>query len=212
MKDFSYTSDHLLNIAAFCPQTHALGPGRRAVIWVQGCALNCPGCLAPEWIPHRPARLISPATLAQEINTLPALDGLTLSGGEPMLQAAALAQTLRLVRQEHPLNVICFTGYRLETLRSNPPGPGVAQLLEQLDLLVDGPYIAGLNDGLGLRGSANQRFHHLSSRLTGYDFTLQPRRVEVYLQAGELSLVGIPPSGVLPVLQDSLEAEVEVWQ
>ena len=75
------------NLAAFQSQTRALGPGVRAAIWVQGCQLRCRGCIAPDWIPQTEAQLVPVAHLAERILQIPALQGLTISGGEPMLQA-----------------------------------------------------------------------------------------------------------------------------
>jgi anaerobic ribonucleoside-triphosphate reductase activating protein len=196
------TSLPMLNVAATCRATRALGPGLRAAVWVQGCPLRCRGCLAPDWIPFRPARALSPAELAAELLAEPGVSGLTFSGGEPMAQAAGLARAARLARRERPLSLICFTGFRLERLRSRPPSPGVDDLLDEVDVLIDGPYLPELNDGRGLRGSANQRVHFLTGRLreVGYDFAGRPRQAEVRLGVGETFLVGVPPPGLTAAL------------
>lgn len=153
----------LVNVAATRVGTRALGPGLRSVVWVQGCPFTCRGCMSPDWIPDRPARLVAPGELAAELLADARVTGLTLSGGEPMAQAAALAETVARARAERDLSVLCFTGYRLERLRRDPPDPGVARLLACVDVLVDGQYVAELNDGRGLRGSRNQRVHRLNS-------------------------------------------------
>ena len=108
------SSQILLNVAATQMGTEALGPGFRAVVWVQGCPIHCPGCIAPDWIPFKPARLISPAVLLEELLANPRITGLTFSGGEPMAQAVALAQLARLARQRRELDIICFSGFTLE--------------------------------------------------------------------------------------------------
>lgn len=187
----------LLNLAAVRMGTRALGPGLRMGVWVQGCRFHCAGCIAPEWIPQQISTLAAPEHLAQRLLEHPEIDGLTLSGGEPMLQAAGLAEFVHRVRQSREIDVICFTGYRYAELLSSPPGLGVAGLLAQVDLLIDGPYVQRLNDGRGLRGSANQTPHYLTERLKGFDAARQPRRVEVYLEEeGQAFLVGIPPNGL----------------
>lgn len=183
-----------INVAATCAATRALGPGVRAVVWVQGCAFHCPGCIAPEWIPLKPARLVSPENLAAELLANPQITGITISGGEPMLQADGLSRMLRYASAIRSIDVLCFSGYHLEQLTTTPPGPGVSDLLQQLDVLVDGPYIHKLNDNLGLRGSRNQRIHYLTSRLKAYDLEHQPRSAEVVLQQGQAMLVGVPPA------------------
>jgi anaerobic ribonucleoside-triphosphate reductase activating protein len=185
-----------LNLAAMRMGTRVLGPGLRLGVWVQGCPFQCAGCIAPEWIPQRVNTLVSVERLVQHLLSQPEISGITLSGGEPMLQAAGLAQFVRRVRQEREVDVICFTGYRYPQLQSAPPTAGVAALLAQVDLLVDGPYVQRLDDGQGLRGSRNQVFHYLSDRLRDFDAAQEPRRVEIYLEEGQAFLVGIPPHGL----------------
>jgi anaerobic ribonucleoside-triphosphate reductase activating protein len=190
---------HQLNIAALAGSTHALGPGARAVIWVQGCPLHCRGCIAPEWIPFAPAMVMTPEELLARLD-LDQISGITFSGGEPMEQAAGLAAVARLARATKELNFICFTGYRYERLVENPPNEGVPELLAMLDVLIDGPYIQQLNDSLGLRGSSNQRVIHLTSRLQGHDLVGRPRTVEFTIQHGEVRLIGIPTPEMLAAL------------
>ncbi|MEU7467697.1 4Fe-4S single cluster domain-containing protein [Streptomyces sp. NPDC044984] len=196
-----------LNVAATRVGTHALGPGRRSVVWVQGCPFRCAGCLAPEWIPDRPARHVEPAELADELLADPGVTGLTLSGGEPMAQADGLAALVRAARGRRDLSVVCFTGYRLERLRARPPVPGVTELLGLLDVLIDGRYVAGLDDGKGLRGSSNQRVHHLTPRLAGcgHDFTGGPRTAEITVDGTTALLVGVPPPGLLAAFDSAVE-------
>ena len=188
----------VVNVAETCVGTKALGPGTRSVVWVQGCPLHCPGCIAPDWIPRREARLVAPEELAAELLADPAVSGLTLSGGEPMLQAGALAATVRAARAKRDVTVICFTGYTLGELRKRPPDHEVADLLEQVDVLIDGPYVAAANDGRGLRGSSNQVIHHLTSRLTDWDdaFVRRPRSAELRVRDRSVLLVGVPPPGL----------------
>lgn len=182
----------LLNVAETCRATRALGPGTRAAAWVQGCPFRCPGCLAPDWIPQRPARSMTPAELAAELLHDPAVTGLTFSGGEPMLQAAGLAETVRLARRDRPLTLVCFTGFRLAELRARPDA---AALLAETDVLIDGRYVRARNDDRGLRGSANQRVHHLTGALRGFDFEHGPRRAEIRLRGSDALMVGVPPAG-----------------
>ncbi len=189
-------TEAILNIAAVCPLTRSLGPGRRAVVWVQGCAFHCPGCIAPDWIPIHPARLVTPEALVEELLANPTITGLTFSGGEPMLQAAGLARLARLAKARLDLNIICFTGYRLEHLLQNPPVPGVSELIHEVDVLIDGPYVQHSNDNHGLRGSSNQRIHYLTERLREFDLEGQPRKVEIHLQDGQAMLVGVPPARI----------------
>jgi anaerobic ribonucleoside-triphosphate reductase activating protein len=178
--------------------TRALGPGLRSVVWVQGCPFRCRGCIAPEWIPEQPGREVRPADLAAEMLADPGVTGLTFSGGEPMAQAAGLAAVIEIARGQRDLTLICFTGYRLAELRDRPPGPGVAELLAQTDVLIDGRYVAASNDGRGLRGSYNQQVHMLTGRLADAAAGLAggPRRAEIRLRDRSALLVGVPDQAV----------------
>ncbi len=180
-----------LNIASFVRKTRALGPGDRAVIWTQGCPLNCPGCIAPAWIPFIDAQQFTPEQLLAKFD-LSLIRGFTFSGGEPMEQASGLAELSKLARQEKDIDLICFTGYRYERLLKDPPNDGVFELLDQVDVLIDGPFVQSKNDSLGLRGSTNQRILHLTNRLSGYNLEKQNRKIEVTVRDGELSIIGIP--------------------
>lgn len=186
-----------LNIAATCSMTQALGPGKRAVVWVQGCVFRCPGCIAPDWIPMKPAHLVSPMALARQLLDNPNITGLTLSGGEPMIQAEGLTRLIDAARKIRPIDVICFTGFQLEQLRKTPPSPGVFDLLASVDVLIDGPYINRLNDDRGVRGSSNQRIHYLTDRLSGVNLETNPRKAEIMVHDGHAILVGVPSHSLL---------------
>jgi anaerobic ribonucleoside-triphosphate reductase activating protein len=187
-----------VQVAETCVGTRALGPGLRSVVWVQGCPFSCPGCIAPDWIPQRPARTVRPEDLAAELLADPGVTGLTFSGGEPMAQATALAAVIRAARRIRDVTLICFTGYRLAQLRSSPPDPGGPDLLAQADVLIDGRYVARRNDNAGLRGSDNQRVHLLTERLAGaYDeLSGGKRRTEIRLRRDHALLVGVPEAAV----------------
>jgi anaerobic ribonucleoside-triphosphate reductase activating protein len=197
-----------LNIAAIAARTQALGPGLRAVVWVQGCPLACRGCLAPEWIPFVPAMQLAPEEILERIN-LDSITGLTFSGGEPMTQAGGLATFARLARQKKELDLICFTGYRYERLLKHPPNEGVHELLAEIDVLIDGPFIQALNDSIGLRGSSNQRIIHLTPRLKGHDLESQARKVEITIADGELEFIGIPTPEILSAMGSATYTGIE---
>jgi anaerobic ribonucleoside-triphosphate reductase activating protein len=197
-----------LNIAAVAARTQALGPGMRAVVWVQGCPLACRGCLAPEWIPFVPAMQLVPEEILEQID-LDSISGLTFSGGEPMAQAGGLAALARLARQKKELDLICFTGYRYERLLRDPPNEGVRELLAEIDVLIDGPFIQALHDSIGLRGSSNQRILHLTPKLRGYDLESQTRKVEITIADGELEFIGIPTPEILSAMRSAVYTGIE---
>ena len=93
-----------------------LGPGMRAVVWFHGCSRGCPGCIAAEMNGSNDYRSMTARELYDWVADCENIEGVTLSGGEPLEQdTAALSEFLRLVRADsRDLGVIMFTGYRLE--------------------------------------------------------------------------------------------------
>ena len=143
------------------------GPGLRFTVFTQGCPHHCPGCHNPET--HDPAggRPVTVEELAEQMLSNPLLDGLTLSGGEPFDQAEECA-ALAARAKARGLSVWAYTGYRYEALLEKGE-PQVLALLEQVDVLVDGPFVEALKSYDALfRGSTNQRLIDLpKSRAAG---------------------------------------------
>lgn len=138
-----------LNIGAFCRQTKVLGPGNHFVIWVQGCMKRCVNCGSPSWLSMKTKDLILPSELAKLILDSEQIEGLTISGGEPMLQAQNLNKLLDIIYGKN-LGVICYTGYTLEELTAWNDSD-VNKFLSKIDLLIDGEYVEELNDNKGIR-------------------------------------------------------------
>lgn len=194
-----------LSVAAMTVGTTVLGPGKRSVLWVQGCPFHCPGCIAPDWIPFRPATSVQPNEAASYLLSDPDVTGITLSGGEPMMQALPLARLLEAALRQRPVNVVVYTGYRYEDLLKHPPTIGVHRLLELVDVLIDGPYIERLNDNQGVRGSSNQRILRLTNKLDGFDFEGQPRSIELRVQNGQILVIGVPDNHLLQTLDQIID-------
>jgi anaerobic ribonucleoside-triphosphate reductase activating protein len=170
-----------LNIMGYVDESEVNGPGCRAVIWVQGCLRECPGCFNPASWSFEINQLISIDALAQKILSNPRNEGVTFSGGEPFWQAPALAQLARQVKAAG-LNVMSFTGFTLERLQS-PYGPaGAAELIAQLDLLIDGPYVESLaiHHPDSLVSSSNQRVHVFNPTL-GDRLTWASDQIEIHV-------------------------------
>lgn len=197
-------SMEVVNIAEFSPAVRALGPGERAVVWVQGCPFQCHGCIAPGWQESFSYRVITIDKLVDGLLSVPTVTGLTFSGGEPMMQATALAEVARLARSQRELDIITFTGFKYEYLISHSDRGGIGKLLNQTDVLIDGPYIEAQNHGVGLRGSSNQRILHLTSRLVKYDLENFPRQVEIQIKDREIFSVGIPAKGVQDAVDNAI--------
>lgn len=138
-------------------QTHSYadGKGIRMVIWNQGCKIACPGCHNPETHSMCGGKEVNIEDLEKEIikNSIHH-QGITLSGGDPFLQPE---QNKRLAILAHNigLDVWAYCGQTYEQLLQDD---GKRKLLEECDVLVDGPFVLGQRDiRLAFRGSTNQR-------------------------------------------------------
>lgn len=182
----------ILNLWNVCRKgSRALGPGLRYVVWTQGCLKRCPGCTSPESQQITPRMIMEITELAKDIINSPRISGITISGGEPFLQAASLAQLLTLVKKQRPeLNVIVFSGYLREELSWND----AKALLDLTDVLIDGPYDQRKQSMRGLRGSLNQNIVFLSNRLNDYreELVNGSRKQEVYVENDRIVTIGIP--------------------
>ncbi|OUL19972.1 4Fe-4S single cluster domain-containing protein [Nostoc sp. 106C] len=149
-----------LNIMGYVDESEVNGPGCRAVVWVQGCLRECPSCFNPASWPFEINQLITVDTLAENILKNPRNTGVTFSGGEPFWQAPALASLARKLKAAG-LNVMSFTGFTLKLLQSQSAPPGSQELLEQLDILIDGPFVESLaiHSPNSPVSSSNQRVH-----------------------------------------------------
>lgn len=144
-----------LRLAGTIGESIVDGPGLRYVIFTQGCPHHCPGCHNPETHPFEGGTCVDSETLVHEILRDPLLSGVTFSGGEPFAQAEGLCAVAdALAGRKH---LMAYTGYTLEQLQQMED-PWVGRLLDQLDVLVDGPFVQELrNIDLRFRGSENQR-------------------------------------------------------
>lgn len=154
-----------MNLARILYPVRVLGPGDRIGIWVCGCRRGCRGCSNPELWNRRDEYEISVEDAASLIKRIAAhgpVDGFTVSGGEPMDQAAELAGLLGEIASVSD-DIFIYTGYRIEELRARED-PATDRVLELAAVLADGPYVEELNDGTVLRGSSNQRLIVLNEK------------------------------------------------
>jgi len=178
-----------LRLHAVEPRSRANGPGARFVVWLQGCTLGCPGCFNPTTHDAAGGREVAVADLAAELAATTGIEGLSLSGGEPLQQPEAAAALLDAARALG-LSTLAFSGYTLDEIRALPAGPAV---LDRLDVLVDGRYVAGERLATGLRGSANQRIQLLTTRYTLADVEATPVAEIRIARGGDVVLTGVNP-------------------
>ena len=129
------------------------GPGFRTSIYCAGCLHGCPGCHNPQSWGFDQGREMTTRQLMAIITADPYAN-VTFSGGDPMYQAAGFAELAHAIHNETQKDIWCYTGFRYESLISHDQ----RELLEHVDVLVDGPYVERLRDSdLLFRGSSNQR-------------------------------------------------------
>jgi anaerobic ribonucleoside-triphosphate reductase activating protein len=159
-----------LNVMGMATASKVNGPTEtgRFVVWLQGCPLGCVGCFNPQsWNGTRVMALWDPEELAEHI-LASGTDGLTISGGEPLMQAGPLLKMLRALHTsgeqvdecilkpslDHR-GVIMFTGYDIDELDTEQ-----RECLELIDLSVLGRFKQDLRTHVGLRGSSNQTLRY----------------------------------------------------
>ncbi len=172
-----------------------LGPYARYCLWVSGCNRNCEGCISPESHDMYKGRKYSIHSLAWQM--IPCdVEGITISGGEPFLQAQALCELITAVKQHRDIGVIIYTGYLYEQLADLPYGKELSGLC---DLIIDGPYVKELDDGKALRGSSNQRVIAVTDRYKTHLslYGQGPRRVQSDTKNKlEIKQIGLPTNSI----------------
>jgi len=163
-------SEIFLNVSSTMSRSRANGPGVRAVIWVQGCTIGCRGCYSASTHPHEASSLHRPSEISEWLQSIPDIEGVTFSGGEPFEQAAAVLETINSIRENmgSDFSVFVYTGYEIEFLRKSNDR-NVHDLLNAIDILSAGPFDYKLRDETLLwRGSSNQSLHFLSNRYNAF--------------------------------------------
>ena len=199
-----------------------LGPGKRIGIWLQGCSIGCKGCVSQDtWKPD-PGRDMTVAQLLDwcRITSAGIFDGVTISGGEPFDQPAALSALLDGLIQwrsdsKLEFDILSYSGYPLLTLQKKH-----AKILAKLDALIPEPYIDAKPLTHIWRGSANQTLELLSergrNRFTSYLNTTADdtnKRIQIMLDGDQVWYVGIPARGDMAALESTCKTRgVELTQ
>ena len=170
------------------PCSEVLGPYKRFVIWVQGCNRRCQGCLAKDSWALDGGELVKVDELVDKIMQQDAIEGITISGGEPFLQQEALCELITRVREHKDIGVIIYTGMLYSEIETTA-------LAHLTDIIVDGEYVEALNDNKSLRGSSNQNIICLTERykdIISKYYGVQGRKIELLLSDRRTQMIGIP--------------------
>ena len=187
-------------------KTQSLGPFNRYGIWVQGCLKKCTGCISEDAQSLAGGYEVGVPVLAREILNTPDIEGITISGGEPFLQSAALVELIELIKNERDLGIIVYTGMNYDEIEND-------SLSKLCDITIDGDYIESLNDGLSLRGSSNQIVIMLTNRYVNKLslYGAKGRKIELHFINDRVTMVGIPDKKSLAKLlgkKNNREADI----
>ena len=118
-------------------------------------------------------------------------DGITISGGEPFLQIEELAELIEILSSVCTDDIIVYTGYTLEQLNKEH-SVAVKRIINNVSVIIDGEYIDELNDGVGIRGSSNQKVHIFKNRERHEDISYKKRQVQLIEHKKGMTIIGIP--------------------
>lgn len=158
-----------MRIAGVAPESIVDGLGIRYVLFTQGCTHNCIGCQNPSTHSFTGGMEVGVVDIAKDILSVNSLDGVTLSGGDPIFQAKECSSLIDILQVNRPhLDYWVYTGFTLEELvKAN--SREINEFLSKIDILVDGRFILEQRTlDKPFVGSRNQRIIDLKSyRRTG---------------------------------------------
>lgn len=157
-----------MRMAGFYDESISNGIGWRAVLFVSGCPHHCLGCHNEVAQDYNYGEEFDENKILQRIRDNSILDGITISGGEPLCKENIehVNNFIEHLKKEKPnFDVWCYSGYTLEQLKARNDEI-TNKLLENIDVLVDGKFIKERkNSEIKFRGSDNQRLLNVKSCL-----------------------------------------------
>lgn len=159
------------------------GDGVRVVVFFAGCNHHCKGCHNPEshrFDIGRPFGDEIQTQIIEYIRETPYINGVTLSGGDPMYSAKDIYSFVKRLREEIPDTTIwVYSGFTFEEIMQSDT---MRRLLLLCDVLVDGPFVIEQRDiTLSYRGSRNQRIIDVKKTMVSGEvvlFDLDSQRIQ----------------------------------
>ncbi|MBQ6220331.1 MAG: radical SAM protein [Methanosphaera sp.] len=177
--------------------TKVEGPGNRTCIFLQGCLKHCKGCNSPQTWDLNGGSVYTVDELSEMILNDKNIEGVTFSGGEPLLQSKELYELSKLLKSNN-LSIVLFTGYSYDLIRKVNDA-NWNNLLSLCDLLITEPFIEKLKTTTKIWvGSSNQKYYFLSDRYKYLENELHTleNKVEVRLNKdGSLIVLGMGDNG-----------------
>lgn len=162
-----------IRIHGYVAESYVDGPGIRFALFTQGCRHHCPGCHNPQTHDFAKGFEIDNDEIVQLMLKDPLLDGLTLTGGDPLEQIDACLDLVKKVKQ-YNYSIIIYTGYIYEDIiEKSKNNQNLNELLHYIDYIIDGPFILSLKDlELNYCGSKNQRIIDVQQSLKEEDIVI----------------------------------------
>jgi anaerobic ribonucleoside-triphosphate reductase activating protein len=199
-------------IHSMLPRSIVNGPGARAVAWLQGCDLRCPGCFNPATHPFDRARDKTVEEVAERILACEGIEGVTFSGGEPFQQAGDLRRLCEYIKLRRPdFSIGVFSGYALQDLLCgrwhwkalDKDGwiKGDRILFEAIKQFLDFAVFGRFRRTVActdkpLCGSRNQEVVFFTNRYSLRDLEPQGYEVTISADGGHAIFTGFPPPNI----------------
>ncbi len=183
------------NLAHIEESSHIYGPGKRFVVWFQGCTLACKGCWNLDMWSLKSKKLVHRRQLLDTILIAENIQGVTFLGGEPLHQADNLWWLIKHIRESTDLTVFLFTGHEeAELIQLNQ----LSNTLELCDIVALGRYDESKrNINQQWIGSDNQQVIYPANSREKY----QPgpiNQVEIIIEGNEsLRILGFPDDALI---------------
>jgi anaerobic ribonucleoside-triphosphate reductase activating protein len=176
-----------MNIRGYC-LSKVNGPGNRFVLWTQGCSKGCSECFNPETWSTNIYKELSPRQIFELIKNFE-VDGITISGGDPLEQEDELLELLMLLSSMRlRKGIILFSGFTRAEISSNIIRE---KCLRYIDVLIDGRYEKNLKVDFSLKGSSNQEFYFFSNKISSSELVFD-QEIEISCLEEDIMMTGFP--------------------
>lgn len=194
-----------IHIHKYIPISKVEGPGKRFVLWVQGCSIQCKNCFVQHtWKKEEGKEVLLEDLYNDIIKYKDDIEGITVFGGEPFDQSESLFLLLDKIKKTSDLSVMVFSGYTIEHLKKSINIYN-NKLLSLCDIFVDGPYIEKLRStARPWVGSSNQRYFYFTDRYKYLENNNeQVNKLEVRIKkTGEVVINGLADKETLHFLEE----------
>jgi len=169
----------------------SLGVGIRIGIWFEGCSIRCEGCISKHTWRKKKESKITLFDLIQKIREYNCKK-ITISGGEPFDQPEALRELLKFLKLES-YEILLYSGYRYIYLKKK-----YQDILENIDVLIDGEFDKNLESKESFRGSSNQQIYIFNNKIKKKYLKFaknSDRKLQIVEKNDKIYLLGIPKIG-----------------